>query len=707
MECIMKQIPTRALLLAGVSSENTDILATAWNRCLDDVAIANALQVVCETGQTEMVVDMLRRGARIGKESVWAACRSGKWDTIKVLIEGGANITDVEVDMLQSQVAHFVSPTGDMLMRDARLQIGSHTEFIGARATFGIMPYASANSEAEKFERQRAVDLAKWMVESPEFARKKYNLIAWNCECFAWVCKTGDINAHSHQVARVLKAISDDLRKGERNNNTMVLDAIASAAAAATLAERASHPSILKLGVQVIMWCGVVLTLKCSLTLAESRIRRCSGHGDFKTAVAALLPLLELAATRIGSTALHAPIQKQEPYILMRKADKAIARTLHYYNTITKLSAVCQEETANRIVVMPSLFLNAALDTCERLVSQAGSQADNEISPRFHQLYIALLIRACDEDVPTKDQHLTGLVHLFAATPNNAASMLPGMKDVSAAVGQDGRGMLLYLLAKLPDKLSTPCSDMFLHLADACTTMAVGGINGLPVGAEVHVIQTAMDLLLDGAVDAVTATNTLLRTAVAEPAYARDLAAVLQPHLALAPSRKLARDLLLTPCSSHIPAAALQQLVAQQHFDDKLRIVCALVTAGVPADAVLPLTQVAVSNATSGNLQAAQTRLFNDLSDADKAAVQEAVDVLCRQVNQDRSCHPAVQLLLWLCTTAVTFQPSLDQVSTAMGVRILLSSRDATLGDIGCLAFVYPKHCWVKAEMHWWMFWSE
>eukprot|EP00798_Chlamydomonas_sp_ICE-L_P008699 gene8699-biopygen15604 len=113
------------------------------------------------------------------------------------------------------QVAHFVSPTGDMLMRDARLQIGSHTEFIGARATFGIVP--SANSEAEKYERQRSVDLAKWMVESPEFARKKYNLIAWNCECFAWVCKTGDINAHSHQVERVLKAISNDLRKGERS----------------------------------------------------------------------------------------------------------------------------------------------------------------------------------------------------------------------------------------------------------------------------------------------------------------------------------------------------------------------------------------------------------------------------------------------------------------------------------------------------------
>eukprot|EP00798_Chlamydomonas_sp_ICE-L_P013468 gene13468-biopygen22585 len=120
------------------------------------------------------------------------------------------------------QVAHFVSRTGDMLMRDARLQIGSHTEFIGARATFGIVPYASANSESDKFEHQRTVDLAKLMVESPQLALKKYNLIAWNCECFAWVCKTGDIYAHSHQVARVLKAISDDLRKGESDARKVV-----------------------------------------------------------------------------------------------------------------------------------------------------------------------------------------------------------------------------------------------------------------------------------------------------------------------------------------------------------------------------------------------------------------------------------------------------------------------------------------------------
>jgi tagatose-1,6-bisphosphate aldolase len=97
----MENISTAALLLAGVSSENKSILRKAWDRCPDNMAIASAFQVACETGQTDMVIDMLKRGARIGKESTWAACRSGELDTIKVLIEGGANITKVEVGILQ------------------------------------------------------------------------------------------------------------------------------------------------------------------------------------------------------------------------------------------------------------------------------------------------------------------------------------------------------------------------------------------------------------------------------------------------------------------------------------------------------------------------------------------------------------------------------------------------------------------------------
>lgn len=90
-----------ALLLAGVCSENMEILEKAWDKCPDDMAIANALQVACETGQTAMVIDMVKRGARIGTESIWAACRCGNLETIKVLIDAGAHITKTEVGILE------------------------------------------------------------------------------------------------------------------------------------------------------------------------------------------------------------------------------------------------------------------------------------------------------------------------------------------------------------------------------------------------------------------------------------------------------------------------------------------------------------------------------------------------------------------------------------------------------------------------------
>lgn len=100
MECL-EHISTSTLLLAGVSSENREILEFAWDRCPSNDAIASALQVVCETGQTNMVIDILKRGAQIGKNHLWAACRSGQWDTINALVEYGADITKVEMGMLQ------------------------------------------------------------------------------------------------------------------------------------------------------------------------------------------------------------------------------------------------------------------------------------------------------------------------------------------------------------------------------------------------------------------------------------------------------------------------------------------------------------------------------------------------------------------------------------------------------------------------------
>ena len=477
----------------------------------------------------------------------------------------------------------------------------------------------------------------------------------------------------------------------------MVVEPIASAAAAATLTEKACcHPTTHKLGVQLIMYlCGGLLPLSTRFKLASCRIQHCSGHGDFKTATVALLDLLELAAPRIRGTSLAAPI-------LLRKAAKAIALMLQYFNNITKGSAVDQCDVATRITSMPTIFLSATIDACTRQVRQP----DNKISPQLQQLYTTLLIRACRENVRIQETHLDALVYLFAATLSNAEYMLPLMKAVSAAVGPDGRSMLLQLLSKQPAKLPAPCMDMFLQIADACAA----GASGLPIGGEARVIQSAMGLLLDvatGAETVATTSATLMHVAAAEPAYARALAVELEQHMAVAPARKLARDLLLTPSSVHVPADVLRQLGTHQPLADRVRIVCALVVADVPAAAVVPLTRTAPLPANNNRLdETPTTRLLDEVSNADQAAMQAATNALCQQINQHGSRHPAVQLLIWLCTVAVEFRPHLDHLSTAMGVRILLMSSSngaSTSFDIGNLAFVYPNQRWVDGDMHCWM----
>ena len=116
-------------------------------------------------------------------------------------------------------------------------------------------------------------------------------------------------------------------------------------AGAATLVEKACcHPTVQKLAVQAAMQLfQCVLPLRTRLTLASSRIRRCSGHGDFKTATTALLALLNTASTLISCAALPEPMSSLEPYIIIRKADKAISRMLQYL--------VCNLLIQNRIGV--------------------------------------------------------------------------------------------------------------------------------------------------------------------------------------------------------------------------------------------------------------------------------------------------------------------------------------------------------------------
>jgi hypothetical protein len=115
-------------------------------------------------------------------------------------------------------IAHFTSPSGDKRMRDARLQIDTYIKFLARHTTYGIVPYTSPTDLADELvQRKRAANIAKLMVETPSMALRKYDLIHWNCECFAWICKTGGLKHNSDQVYRVLRTIGDDLQKGEKS----------------------------------------------------------------------------------------------------------------------------------------------------------------------------------------------------------------------------------------------------------------------------------------------------------------------------------------------------------------------------------------------------------------------------------------------------------------------------------------------------------
>ena len=116
-------------------------------------------------------------------------------------------------------IAHFTSPSGDRRMRDARLQIDTYIKFLARHTTYGIVPYNTSPTDFadELVQRKRAANIAKLMVETPSMALRKYDLIHWNCECFAWICKTGGLKHNSDQVYRVLRAICDDLQKGDKS----------------------------------------------------------------------------------------------------------------------------------------------------------------------------------------------------------------------------------------------------------------------------------------------------------------------------------------------------------------------------------------------------------------------------------------------------------------------------------------------------------
>ncbi len=120
------------------------------------------------------------------------------------------------------EVAHFFSPSGDKKMSDAKIDIVSYKKFFGMHSAFGVVPYctpekSSMDPATEVIHRDRAAKIARIIVDTPSATLHQYNLISWNCESFAWLCKTGGLKCNSDQVDRILNAIRNDLRKGEES----------------------------------------------------------------------------------------------------------------------------------------------------------------------------------------------------------------------------------------------------------------------------------------------------------------------------------------------------------------------------------------------------------------------------------------------------------------------------------------------------------
>eukprot|EP00798_Chlamydomonas_sp_ICE-L_P032861 gene32861-biopygen8666 len=265
--------------------------------------------------------------------------------------------------------------------------------------------------------------------------------------------------------------------------------------------------------------------------LASSRIRRCSGHGDFKTATRALLVLLETATPYAVSP------------VIMRKASKGVARMLQFYNDITTELTLDMNGVSCLIASMPTVFLSTALNACGRQVS-IGT---NKVSPQFHQLYTHMFIRTCNERTH-EHCHLVGLVSLFIATRSQSQ-----MLAVIDALSQDGLGNLFRLLAELPAKIPIPCIDVFIHVANECVATA-----HLPAGVEDLFIRSAIAILLDNETAGATVASiskTMLRVAIAEPAYAQAMATALEPHMAVAPTLKLALAVEFKPSIDRISTA--------------------------------------------------------------------------------------------------------------------------------------------------------
>jgi hypothetical protein len=133
-------------------------------------------------------------------------------DHLAVLIKGSGGVYHHGIYLGirdgEPKVADFSSPTGDIKIR---LRIIDYDEFVREKAFVYVVPYD--NDSPDKLDtdnRRNAVEIAILMVNDPNLDFHRYNLLGWNCECFALMCKTGQYQV-SEQIQRVFEFMNNDI----------------------------------------------------------------------------------------------------------------------------------------------------------------------------------------------------------------------------------------------------------------------------------------------------------------------------------------------------------------------------------------------------------------------------------------------------------------------------------------------------------------
>jgi hypothetical protein len=105
------------------------------------------------------------------------------------------------------------------------IQYRKLTDFLGNRPTFNIIKCQCPTNEDEDVFRSNVVKIAQLLEKCDYATLQQYELIKWNCECFAWTCSTHGLKTDSDEAVKFSSAFSDDLSRGQES---ILLQGIAS-----------------------------------------------------------------------------------------------------------------------------------------------------------------------------------------------------------------------------------------------------------------------------------------------------------------------------------------------------------------------------------------------------------------------------------------------------------------------------------------------